>query len=349
MHLRLVAQEVNRAPARVDVGQAGLLGDAAGPHRRQDVQHVGLDVVVDLELHRVGLGVDAHRLVRRPVLDDALVLLGPDLLEQRTLGRDIGVGVEDQHLGLRLGLLEVAGHDAGAFVRTGRAAVGRFGNDDRKNAAVRHGFQLAPQRDGLRPGLPGLQDAAGLTGGLQVPDAVPHEIDARGEHQSVIGQGVAAGEAHRFLGRVDRGHRVLHQLHAVPARQVVVGHGDVADLLDAADNQVGDRTRHEALVRFDQRDFDLALAPHPQVLGRRGAAVAAADNDHFAHVAPSAARGGTSADHGRGCAQTHDADKTAPLQTHLLAHDWVLSASDWRNRWRSCRSADRCSPWRSDA
>jgi hypothetical protein len=50
-----------------------------------DVQHAGLQVVIELELQGVGGGIHIHSLVLGAVLDDALVAISPGLLEQRAL------------------------------------------------------------------------------------------------------------------------------------------------------------------------------------------------------------------------------------------------------------------------
>ena len=161
---------VHVAPAAIGIGQAGLHRNAARAHAREHVQHGGLHIVLDFKLDGAGFGVDRHGLVLRTVLDHAGVVLGPGFFEQGGLGRDILVGVQNQHLGARLGLLEVIGHLAGALVGAGRAAVRRLGNGERVDTTVGHGFELLAQGQGFGAGLPGLQHLARRIGGTQAFD-----------------------------------------------------------------------------------------------------------------------------------------------------------------------------------
>src|SRR5205807_6356404 len=95
------------------------------------------------------------------VLDDALVEIFPRALEQRPFGHHVRIGVEDQYLRTRLCLLEVARDLAGALIRARRTAVRRGRYRYHVDAAVSHRHQLAAQLYGLRPGLPGVQNASG--------------------------------------------------------------------------------------------------------------------------------------------------------------------------------------------
>ena len=114
----------------------------------------------------------------RHVFQDALVVVGPELLEQRTFGRDVLVGIQDQHFGLGLVLFEVMRHLAGTLVRAGRAAVGRFWNGDGVNAAVVHRFQLLAQGQGFWAAFPRLQNLTRGAGFFQTFDGVEHQVDA---------------------------------------------------------------------------------------------------------------------------------------------------------------------------
>ena len=163
--------------------------DAPGAVRRNDVQHVGLHVVRGLELRGLRRHVDVGQHVVRPVLDDALVFLGPGLLEQARLRRDVRVAVEDQHLDLRLRALEVPRDLARALVGSRRAAIRRDRDRERVDAAVGHRLELLAQRHRLRSGLPRVQDRLLRAPALLEPGhAVVEEVDARRQHEAVVGQ-----------------------------------------------------------------------------------------------------------------------------------------------------------------
>ncbi len=115
---------------------------------------------------------------------------------------------------------------------------------------------------------------------------------------------------------VDRGHLILHYRDAV-LRQSFVADGDVRQLLLARQHEVGDRARHEGGVALDQRHAYAAAAPQRDVLGRGGAAEAAAHHDHM----PPALAGGSAAIKRRQCRQaerplhefpTSDAHRSPP-------------------------------------
>ena len=111
------------------------------------------------------------------VFDDALVLLSPDFFKQRPFGGDIRVGVENQHLAAWLDRLEVAGNHRCPLVRPRRAAIRRFRDGDGVHAAIRHGFKLFAQCNGLGPALPRLQNLAGYVGLLQAFNTAKHQLD----------------------------------------------------------------------------------------------------------------------------------------------------------------------------
>ncbi|MCY1528296.1 hypothetical protein D9M68_633970 [compost metagenome] len=292
LRLGLEGEEVHLAPARVRRGQAGLHRDVAGAHVGQHVGHGGLEVVVELELQGVGGGVHVHNLVFGAVVDHAVVVFLPGLHEQALLGLDVVVGVEDHDLAPGLGLLEVVGHHAGAFVGAGRAAVGRQRDRQRVHAAVGHGVALFAQRHGLGAGLPGVQHFVLCAGLGHAGQAVPHEVDAGREDQAVVGQFAAARELdHAFVG-VDAGDPIAHDLHAMALGEVVVGRGDVGERLAALDHQVGDGAGDEGCIGLDQGDLDAVVGEEAHVFGGGGAAVAPTDHHH---LGAAAARGGATA------------------------------------------------------
>ena len=272
---------IDAAPAVVGhVVQPGLHGDGAGAHGRQRVDDVGLDVVLHVELDDTGPRVHRRGLVLPTVFNDALVLLGPDFLEQRPLGGDIRVGVQDQHLAARLGGLEVAGDDRRAFVRAGRAAVRRLGNGDGVDAAVGHGFELPAQRHGLGAGLPGLQDLAGGLRLLQSFDAAVHQVHTGGHHELVIGNGRAAAQGHGFLRGIDGAGHVPDHGDAMVPGQSGVSRGDVTDLLAAAQHQVGNRAGDKRGLRLDQNHVDFVVRQQAHIFGGGCAAVTTANHHH---------------------------------------------------------------------
>jgi hypothetical protein len=277
----LEGQEIHVAPARIGIGQAGLHDQVTSTHRRQHVQHVGLDVVLDLELDGIGARINRHRLVLAAILDHRAVDLAPGLLEQRPLAGDVGIAVEDQHLGARLLTLEVGRDHTRTFVRPWRATVGRFGDHDRISAAIGHGFELPAQRHRLRTGLPAMQDAALSMCGLQSLDLVPHHVHTWRQHHLVVTQRAPVLEHHLPLRDVDRRDTAAHQAHAVARSEIVIGDGDVGDLPEPRQHQIADRAGDKGRGGFDQGDVDALVGEHADVLGHRGAAPAGTDHYHL--------------------------------------------------------------------
>ena len=245
---------------------------------------------MQLDLHRARCRIDRDGLVLRAVFDDARVRVGPHLLEQRRLGLHVGVGVEDEHLRAWLRRLEVAGDLAGAFVRAGRAAVRRLGDGDGVDAAVGHRFELLSQRECFRARLPCLQDRALLVRGLQARDAVPHQLDAGRHNELVVADRSSRCERGAFRRRVDARDGVLHDRHAVRAREAGVRRRQVRQRLAAADHEVGQRARDERIARLDHHDVDAVVGQQAHVLRRRRAAPAAADDEQTRLVGDAARR-----------------------------------------------------------
>ena len=287
----LEGQEVHLTPALVGRGQPGVEGNVTSPHGRNDVEHAGLEVVVELELQGLGGDIHVRDIVFVAVLDDAFVAIGPGLLEQRTFGGHVLVGVQNQHLALGLGFAEVLGHLAGPLVRAGRAAVRRQRDGHGEYAAVGHGHELLAQPQSLRTGLPGVHDLFFGVRFVHARQRFPHEVNAGRDDQAVVAELSAARQLDDALVGIDAVDTVLDHLHAMALGQVVIRRGDVGHGFAAADHQIGNRARHEVVVGLDQRDLDFLVRPHADVLGRCGTRKTAAYDHHFGAAAT--AHGGT--------------------------------------------------------
>ena len=281
---RLEGQKVNLAPALVGRCQAAFDGNIAGPHMGNHVEHRRLQIVIELELERVGGNVYIDDFVRWAVFNDALVALGPGFLEECTLGRHIFVGIQNQHLAFRLGLAEVAGNLAGALVRAWRAAVRCQRNRQGINTAVRHGFELLAQGHGLRAGLPAVQNLFLRAVFGHAWQGVPHEVNAGRKNQPVIGQLAATGQPHNTLVGVNLVNHVLHQPHAVMTHQLVIRRRDICQGLAAAQYQIGEWAGNESAVRLNQRDLNTVVRPHADIFSRCGATVATTHHHDFGAV-----------------------------------------------------------------
>ena len=229
----LMCQEIHLAPALVGRRQTGLDGNLACAHRRHHVQHTGLHVVTELELERIRCSHNVHQRVLGAVLHDALVTIRPGLLEQWALGGHVVIGIKNQHLAAWLGLAEIVRDLTGALVRSGRAAIGCQRNAQRVYTTIGHGLELTAQCQGLGASFPGMQDGVLRTRPAHARQGFPHEVDAGGDDQAVIGQLAAASQADQPLFGIDRRHRVTHHPYAMAARQVVIRRGDIGHCLAA--------------------------------------------------------------------------------------------------------------------
>ena len=93
----------------------------------------------------------------------------------------------------------------GAFVRRGRAARRRHRRRNHHQAAVRHLLELVAQQRDLLAAAVGVRHQRG-SGLVVALDRVPAEVDARREHQAVVGKHLAVGELHAAGVRIDRGN-----------------------------------------------------------------------------------------------------------------------------------------------
>ena len=215
---------------------------------------------------------------RQVQLDDVLVVLVEGLGEHGLLGEGL-LGIEDDELRLGLLGLEVVGDHARPLVGAGRAAVGIAGHHHRHRAAVAHGNQLVPDlalaRSRRRVAV--RHDAGGLA--RVAFDGVVLDVDARRQHEPVVGVGAAAARLHGLLGGVDVGGEVVHHLDAQPP-QPAVAVVERFQRAEAADVEVGEERGAVDRVGLDQRDVELGR-PLLDVVGHRRTAGAAAHDHHL--------------------------------------------------------------------
>src|SRR5215813_1012705 len=202
---RLERQVIDLAPAFVGADQVGLDGDGPRPLRRDQVHDVVLHLVSEIRGDLAGAGIDLHHLVRRAVVDVRIV--APRGAEECRLRNDVLVRVEDDELRLRLALLEIPGHLAGALVRPGRATIRGGWNAEDEDAAVGHRAQLLGQGLRLRPRLPRVQNLVLVLG--QTFDLLPLELDARRHDHPVVLE-IALADPHPARGRIHRAGRLVN-------------------------------------------------------------------------------------------------------------------------------------------
>ena len=198
----LERDRIDRTPAGV-VGRACDGGDAAGALRWNDIGHLG-GVVAEIRDQRVGRGVDGVHLAalrQRYPFDHSRIKLFPRVLEQALLGEGV-LCVEDQQLRTRFPGLQKMRDEAGAFVGSRRAAEGVGGCRDHHQTTIVHGLELLAQQQGLLAGLPGVRH---LCSGrfIVTLQRVETQIDAGGQHQPVVAERPAVGEAYGASCRID--------------------------------------------------------------------------------------------------------------------------------------------------
>ena len=137
--LGFIGEPVDFAPAFI--GGDERIRDRASLHRRQYVEHVGLEFL-DFHFRGHGFDIDIDHLGVAAILDHAGIHIRPRFLEQSRLRSDVGIRVENHHFRFRFGLLQVSRDLAGALIGTRRATVRGGGNRDRDYSAVLHRLQL---------------------------------------------------------------------------------------------------------------------------------------------------------------------------------------------------------------
>ena len=217
---RFRGKPIDRTPTIVGVNQPGAARDIGRALRRDDVQHIALDVV-ELQFHRHALDIDIGKFTVRPVVDHAFVLAGPHRLKQRRLGHQVGIGVEHNDFRFRLGALEIIGHLTHALIRPRRATIRRERNMHHKYAAVGHGFELSAQRERLRPGLPRMQHLRLRRGIVKPRQGVIRHVHARRHDQTIIVECAAAGEPYRLVDGIDPHRFIAHHPHAARGQSTI--------------------------------------------------------------------------------------------------------------------------------
>ena len=186
----------------------GVARDLAGHLRRDHVDELRF-IFGEIGFHDLGLGIDAlHAAVHFRILplDHAGIMLLPAFHEQGLLGEAF-LRIEDHDFRFLVALgFQHMRHHRDALVGSGRAAIriGRCHHDDQR--AVLERIELFLQELGLRTRLPGMRHDLGRGFGI-AGHRIELDVDARRDHQPVIGQRRAVREAHGLLVPVDRGAR----------------------------------------------------------------------------------------------------------------------------------------------
>ena len=290
------------------------------------------------------------------VFDDALVVLVPGLHEEALLRRDVLVGIEDQHLAARLGLLEVPRHLARPLVRA-RAGICRARAGSRSRRRRRRAW---PRAGGATPPFAGRPSTrAGPSTALprcRVPAprcrACPRR--ARGSGDRRAGPPGCRCARSRATGSTPC---AVSKITLMPRlRKRVVAHREVGERLAAAEHEIGQRAGDEGGIRLHQRDVERAVAPQVEVLGRGGAAVAAAHDDHARTVARGQAARSRRAARPQGPPRRATFRKSRRVRNagsaSIMFDSFMvgsLMASAPRTSRPSRRSAGRSSPWRAAA
>ena len=273
-------QIVHTAPTFVCRGQASLHRDGSGTHIGQDVQNVCTQVFLDIEFDEARLPVDCCDFVVGSELDDVFVVFRPEFFEQSSFGGDIWVGVQNEHLGFRLGLLKVMRHLTGSFIGSRRTAVGCFGYGQGIDTAIGHVLQLFTQSRGFCTCFPSLQDAAIVVGRFQTFDAVKHHVNTGRQNQFVVGQGGAIGQGDGSFVCIDTGDAVLHDRYTMFFHQATVGCGEVVKCFAATNHQVGHGARQKTGIGLYQGDRDVVARQHSNVFGGCCAAITTTNDNH---------------------------------------------------------------------
>ena len=201
----------------------------------------------------------------------------PAVLEQPLLGEFL-LGVDDQDLCRRIGLIQNMGHHRNPLVGPRRAAerVGR--RDHAIDAALRHGLDLRLQKLGLRAGLVGVRHAVLLR---QVPprNGPRPEVDARREDEAVVGEAAPARQPHAPRVAVDGDRPVVYDVDPMTCGEGAVAVADRREVAEAAEIEVREEAAVVGAARFHERYIHSALRILGDVARGRGAARAAAHND----------------------------------------------------------------------
>ena len=207
--------------------------------------------------------------------DHALVVLLPALLKQRLLGEAF-LRIDHDDLGAVLArLLQRMSHHRDALVGTRRAAVGIGRSDHHNDAAVGHRIEAFLQEQRLRARLPGVRHLF-FRGLRPARNGIVFEVDARRDHEAVVGQLLAVGENDFFLVAINLHRPVCNDSDAVLLhRAVAVGDGRIVP--HAAEIEIAVEAGLVLRIGLNQRDGNRAAAVLGDVFRRGDAARATAD------------------------------------------------------------------------
>ena len=167
---------------------------------------------------------------------------------------------------------------ARALVWPRRTAVWHRRNRDDHPAAILHRFDPVAQHLGLRTGLPRVRHRLDGGGVIAFDDAETGG-DAGRQHEAVIGQRLAFGQADGAGIRVDPGRAVGDDVDPVGVAQAVVAHVHGRQRVHARDHRVAHRTGDVSGAAFDQRDVEARIGAAKIPGAGRAAETAAHDDD----------------------------------------------------------------------
>ena len=211
------------------------------------------------------------------------------------------------------------GHHRDPLVGPRRAAEGVRRRDHAIGAALRHGLDLRLEKLGLRASLVGVRHAVLLR---QIPsgNGPVAEVDARREHEAVVGQAAPAREPHAALVAVDGDRPVVHHVDPVICGQRAVAVPDRRPVAEAADIEVREEAGVVGAARFHERYIHSTLRILGDVARSRCTARAAA-HDHDARAALGEHRRRRQRRYRR-CRRSRGCEEMAPIQA-ALSVSWV--------------------------
>lgn len=169
------------------------------------------------------------------------------------------------------------GHERGALVGAGRAAVRIRRCDEAEGAALGHGLELVGEELRLRARDPAARDLRRGELGAVARDAFVKQLDAGRDDELVVGIAALFADDGPAV-RVEADDRVPNHAHTVAVGERVVGDREVLHRDGARDELGRAVVADEVRVAVDERDVKI-LVEELEVLGGRGAAHACAHHD----------------------------------------------------------------------